>query len=108
MPEVTERITAAQFEAADGVEDWHVVGTGVHARFRTGTFATGVAFIDEIGRLADDMNHHPDVDLRYSTVSISLTTHDVAGLSERDIRLARAISAAARARSVDADPAPAS
>ena len=98
---MAERITPQQFQAADGVEDWRPEGDGVTATFRTGTFAIGVALVDEIGRLADAMDHHPDVDLRYSTVTVRLVTHDVDGLSELDVRLAGQISAAARALEVE-------
>jgi 4a-hydroxytetrahydrobiopterin dehydratase len=102
---MTERITPARFHEADGVEDWRVLAHGACAYFRTGSFASGVALVDEIGRLADAANHHPDVDLRYRGVTVRLMTHDVQGLSERDLSLAREISAAARELGVAADPA---
>jgi pterin-4a-carbinolamine dehydratase len=59
--------------------------------FRTGSFATGVKFVDGIGKVADAANHHPDVDLRYSGVTVRLTADDVDGLSQRDVELARQI-----------------
>ena len=95
----SERLTPAEFLSSDGVDDWHVLIGGViaSADFRTGTFDAGVAFVIEIGRLAAAANHHPDVDLRYTGVTIRLTTHDVDGLSDRDVALAREISQAARA-----------
>jgi 4a-hydroxytetrahydrobiopterin dehydratase len=102
---MTERITAQQFHEAAGLEDWRALFSGACAHFRTGTFATGVALVDAIGRLADAANHHPDVDLRYAGVTVRLWTHDVNGLSERDVELARRISAAARQLAVAADPA---
>ncbi|MGZ4761890.1 MAG: 4a-hydroxytetrahydrobiopterin dehydratase, partial [Ilumatobacteraceae bacterium] len=100
-----EPITPRQFQDADGVGDWRDVGTGGCACFRTGSFDKGVEFVDEIARLADAMNHHPDVDLQYSTVTVRLITHDVMGLSDLDAELARQISAAARALGIEADPA---
>jgi 4a-hydroxytetrahydrobiopterin dehydratase len=103
---VPERITPRQFLESEGVEDWREVGVGACACFRTGTFATGVTLVDEIGRLADALNHHPDVDLQYKTVTVRMITHDVMGLSELDVQLARQISTAACALGVAADPAP--
>jgi 4a-hydroxytetrahydrobiopterin dehydratase len=100
-----ERITPRQFQESDGVEDWREVGIGGCACFRTKSFAKGVALVDEIGRLADDMNHHPDVDLQYGTVTVRLFTHDIMGLSNLDAELARKISDAARALDIEADPA---
>ncbi|MBO9556176.1 VOC family protein [Cellulomonas sp.] len=98
------QITAAQFHDSDGVDDWRVLFGGAHAHFRTGSFATGVALVDAIGELADAMNHHPDVDLRYGGVTVRLISHDVGGLSDRDVRLARQISQAARELDIPTDP----
>jgi 4a-hydroxytetrahydrobiopterin dehydratase len=81
-----------------------VLFNGANAYFRTGSFATGVALVDAIGTLADTANHHPDVDLRYAAVTVRLLTHEVNGLSDRDIALARQISAAARELGVPAEP----
>lgn len=102
---MTERITPRQFHEADGVDDWRVLAGAACAYFRTGSFATGVVLIERIGMLADAANHHPDVDLRYPGVTVRLFTHDVMGLSERDVELARQISAAARELDIPADPA---
>lgn len=101
---MTEGITPGQFHEADGVEDWRVIFEGACAHFRTGSFAAGVALVDAIGRLADAANHHPDVDLRYGGVTVRLMTHEVGGLSERDVELARQISEAAREQDLPADP----
>lgn len=104
LPRMVESITARQFHEAAGVDDWRVLFAGASAHFRTGSFATGVKLVDAIGALADAANHHPDVDLRYPGVTVRLTTHEVDGLSERDVELARQISAAARELDVPADP----
>lgn len=101
---MTERITPQQFHQSDGIDDWRVLFGGACAYFRTGSFATGVALVDAIGTLADAANHHPDIDLRYAGVTVRLITHDVDGLSERDVSLARQISEAARKLNVPADP----
>ena len=83
--------------------DWRVVRDDASTHFRTGSFAAGVALVEAIGRLADAANHHPDVDLRSDGVTVRLRTHDVDGLSERDVELARQISAAARELGVPVD-----
>jgi 4a-hydroxytetrahydrobiopterin dehydratase len=101
---MTERISPREFHEAGGVDDWRVVGGGACAHFRTGSFRVGVTLINAIGDLADAANHHPDVDLRYPGVSVRLVTHEVGGLSSRDIKLARQISAAAQDLGVAADP----
>ena len=58
---MSETITPQRFHEVD----WRVVRDDASTHFRTGSFATGVALVDAIGRLADAANHHPDVDLRY-------------------------------------------
>lgn len=92
---MVERITAGQFHAAEGVDDWRSLYHVVSAHFRTGSLAKGVAFVDEIGRLADAAEHLR-VDLRQTSVTVTLTI--------RDITLARQISAAATRLGLTADP----
>jgi 4a-hydroxytetrahydrobiopterin dehydratase len=103
---MTEPISPERFHASEGVDDWRVLGAGAYARFRTGSFSKGVELVEAIGTLADAMDHHPDVDLRYASVVVRLFTHDVRGLTERDVELARRISAAAWESGIPADPAP--
>ena len=99
---MTDRITAEQFREADGVGDWSVEADTAQALFRTGSFAAGVALIERIGVLADAANHHPDVDLRYPSVAVRLTTHDAGGLTAKDVALARGISQVASELGVSA------
>ncbi|MEU7824918.1 VOC family protein [Catellatospora sp. NPDC049111] len=94
---MTERITAAQFHAADGVEDWRVLYHLVSAHFRTASLAEGIALVGEIGRLAGPAEQQLRVDLRQAGVTVSMTV--------RDIALARGISAAAKELGLVADPA---
>jgi 4a-hydroxytetrahydrobiopterin dehydratase len=101
---MTERISSRQFHEADGVDDWRVVFSGACTYFRTGSFRAGVALVDVISELAEAAHHHPDIDLRYPGVTVRLTTHDVGGLSSRDVGLAQQISAAARELGIAADP----
>jgi 4a-hydroxytetrahydrobiopterin dehydratase len=104
---MTERITPQQFHEAVGIEDWRVLTNVACAHFRTGSFAAGVELVDVIGKLAGAADHHPDVDLRYEGVTVRLTTttpNHFFWLSERDVELARQISAAARELGVPADP----
>ena len=95
-----------RFHESDGVEDWRVVGEGACAYFRTGSFAAGARLVNAISELAGLEDHHPDVDLRYDGVIVRLitVTPEYYGLSERDLELARKISAIAREAGVPADP----
>ena len=84
-------LTADQIEA-EGLSDWTWRDDTISAHFETGDFATGLRLVNQIGEAAEAMNHHPDVDLRYPHVDVTLTSHDVGGVTDRDVRLARRIS----------------
>jgi 4a-hydroxytetrahydrobiopterin dehydratase len=103
---MTDRISPQQFHDADGVEDWRVLGDGACTWFRTGSFASGARLVQAIGELAGLEPQHPDVDLRHDGVTVRLltTADDQWGLSQRDLELARQISALARELGVPADP----
>jgi 4a-hydroxytetrahydrobiopterin dehydratase len=88
-----------------GLGDWRKLARALHARFLTGNFATGLALVAAIGELAEEMDHHPDVVLTYPHVDVKLLSHDASGITERDVRLARAISELASAHGIAADPA---
>lgn len=77
---------------AELLDDWRVLFGVLHARFETGSFATGLRLVDAIGAAAEEVDHHPDVDLSYPRVDVRLTSHDVGGVTQRDVRLARVIS----------------
>jgi 4a-hydroxytetrahydrobiopterin dehydratase len=71
---------------------WSKVLNRLIARYETGDFNTGAALVGKIAEAADEMNHHPDVDLRYPHLTVSLMSHDVDAITPRDIRLATTIS----------------
>jgi 4a-hydroxytetrahydrobiopterin dehydratase len=103
---MTKPITMRQFHETAGVEDWRVVGDGACTYFVTGSFAGGARLVQAISDLDGLEEHHPDIDLRYSGVTVRLLTMTpgYAGLSERDVELARQISAVARDLGLRADP----
>ena len=86
-----------------GLDDWRKVLNRLRARFRTGDFATGVAHVDRIGAAADEADHHPDVSLTYPEVVVTLSSHDVGGITSRDVELARRISGFAAELGASAD-----
>ena len=102
--DVADEITARRFHEAQGVDDWRVVGSGACAYFRTRSFEKGLELANAIGEIAEAANHHPDVDIRYTGVTVRLITHDLRSLTERDLALAQRVSQAARDLDVDADP----
>ena len=85
------KLTGKQI-AAEGLSGWVLLANGLRTRIRSGDFATGLALANAIGRAAEEMNHHPDLDLRYPHLDVRLTSHDENGVTGRDVRLARTIS----------------
>jgi 4a-hydroxytetrahydrobiopterin dehydratase len=96
-------LTFAEVEAA-GLADWRQLFEALRTRFRTGGFNQGLELVTRIAALADAADHHPDVDLRYPHVDVAICSHDVFGVTSRDVDLARAISAAAAELDMEADP----
>lgn len=100
---MTERLTPKDVEAA-GLDDWRLLARALHARFRTGDFATGLRLLNDIGAAAEDANHHPDLDLRYTHLDVALMSHDAIGITQRDVDMARRISELAAAVGVRPQP----
>jgi 4a-hydroxytetrahydrobiopterin dehydratase len=103
---MNDGISPAQFQEAGGTEDWRVVGDGACAYFRTGSFSAGARLVQAIGELTGINDHAPDVDVRHDGVTVRLITiaEDWYGMSQRDVELARRISAVARDLVLSADP----
>ena len=103
---MTDRISPKQFHESEGVEDWRVIGDGACAYFRTGSFVASARLVQAISQLPGVEDHKPDVDLRHDGVTVRLITYtdDYYGVSQRDVEMAREISAAARRLGLSADP----
>ena len=70
---------------------WTRRGEALTKTFAFERFADGIAFVDAIAGAADAMDHHPDIDIRYTKVTCTLSTHDAAGITELDLKLAAEI-----------------
>jgi 4a-hydroxytetrahydrobiopterin dehydratase len=86
------------------LDDWPFFLEQLHARFKTGSFVKGLELVTRITEVAEAANHHPDVVLTYPQVDVTLSSHDVGGVTSRDVDLARQISAIVRELGVE--PAP--
>jgi 4a-hydroxytetrahydrobiopterin dehydratase len=84
--------------------DWRKLAQALHSRFLTGDFAAGLRFVTAVSEAAEEANHHPDLSLTYPHVDVKLVSHDVGGLTQRDVDLARRISEIARVQGIQADP----
>jgi 4a-hydroxytetrahydrobiopterin dehydratase len=70
---------------------WERVGDELHTTVELRDFAAALAFVNAVGAAAEAANHHPDIDIRWNTVRLTLTTHSAGGLTVLDLALAGAI-----------------
>jgi len=97
-------LTAREVEA-EGLAEWRMLFSTLHARYRTRDFATALRLVDLAGADAEERNHHPDLDLTWGRLDVRLSSHDVGGVTQRDVRLARRISELAAEVGATADTA---
>ena len=74
---------------------WARDGDKLAVEFQFPTFMDAIGFVVTVAENAERLNHHPDIDVRYTTVRLVVWTHDQGGLTELDLQLAEAATAAA-------------
>ena len=72
------------------VPDWQIESGELVRTFLFKDFRASLAFVNEIGDLAEKAGHHPDIDVRYNKVRLALVTHDAGGITQKDFDLAAA------------------
>ncbi|WP_104528202.1 4a-hydroxytetrahydrobiopterin dehydratase [Blastococcus saxobsidens] len=88
------RLSPDELSAAmHGLPLWSGDGDGIRRTVELPSFRDAVAAIGAIADVAEEMDHHPDVDLRYRTLHLTLVSHSAGGVSELDLELARRIDA---------------
>jgi len=70
---------------------WERRGDEIRRTWSFADFESSMAFVNKVAALAQAADHHPDIDIRYSKVTLALSTHDAGGLTARDFDLAEAI-----------------
>jgi 4a-hydroxytetrahydrobiopterin dehydratase len=89
-PVLDEATVIAALEADDALQ-WHLMGGKLVKSVVCDGFVGALAFVGAVGELAEEANHHPDIDIRYNRVTLALITHDSGGITRLDLDLARAI-----------------
>jgi len=78
-------------EAIEKLDNWEVVDSGkaIEREFTLNNFQEALDFVNSVGKIAESENHHPDILIfSYKKVKITLSTHEVDGLSEKDFLVA--------------------
>jgi 4a-hydroxytetrahydrobiopterin dehydratase len=72
----------------DELGDWEREGDTIEKTFEFDDFSRAIQFVNDVAKMADRWDHHPDMDIRYSKVRLSLSTHSEGGLTARDFDMA--------------------
>ena len=73
------------------VPEWEFEKKHIERTFESDDFADAIDFVNAVAEVADDEEHHPDIDIRYNKVRLVLSTHSKGGLTELDFALAERI-----------------
>ena len=82
-------------ERLGDLEGWERAGDSLRKEFKLDDFKGSVDFVNRITPEAEEMNHHPDLEISWNTVTVSLSTHSEGGITDNDFALAERIDAQA-------------
>jgi 4a-hydroxytetrahydrobiopterin dehydratase len=89
---MAELLSDEQVEAAlADMSGWTREGDAIRRDVTAPTFADGIALVDRVAVVADERDHHPDIDIRWTTVTFRLSTHSEGGITGNDVEMAREI-----------------
>lgn len=92
MPLLSDDEVTAGLERLEG---WERAGDAIRRTFKLRDFVGSIEFVNWLVEPAEAMNHHPDLEISWNTVTVSLSTHSRGGITERDLELAERIQALA-------------
>lgn len=91
MAEQTDPTTLTRTEAQDGAPGWRLLLGRLMVSVAFADFRSALDFVDAVGEVAEEQGHHPEIDLRWGRVVLAVASHDVGGLTDRDLRFAAAV-----------------
>ncbi len=74
--------------ALGSLPGWSRRGDTLVKSYQFPTFLRGIEFVNRVARAADSADHHPDLDIRYTRVTCTLSTHSAGGITQKDLDLA--------------------
>jgi 4a-hydroxytetrahydrobiopterin dehydratase len=86
MPALTAKQVSLHLKA---VPNWSKHAQTIRRTFKFEGFMLSIAFVRRIAKQAQKINHHPDIDIRFDQVTLTFTTHDAGGITEKDFSVAR-------------------
>jgi 4a-hydroxytetrahydrobiopterin dehydratase len=89
---MTELLDAGALAAGlDELEGWDGTTAGIHKTYVFSDFAGSVAFVNRVAAVAEDLNHHPDITIRWNSVELAIVSHSAGGVTGQCLGLARRI-----------------
>lgn len=89
---MAELLTDAEVAAAlTALPQWRRDGTTLVRTVELPTFPEAIALVDRVARAAEERDHHPDMDVRWRTLTFVCSTHSAGGITARDVDLAEEI-----------------
>lgn len=79
-------------------QGWKKDGESLVKQFRFESFRDSIVFVNRVASIADTLDHHPDIDIRYNRVRLGASTHDAGGITEKDLELADRVDVATSVR----------
>ena len=78
-------------ESLGSLPEWKLEGKEIVRRYEFADFAAAMVFVNRVGEKAEAAGHHPDIDIRYTTVRVARVSHDKGGVTGRDVSMAKTI-----------------
>lgn len=90
MPKLTDEAVNG---ALSTIPKWRLSDSKLIRDFEFADFVAAIRFVNQVADMAESANHHPDIDIRYNHVRLSLISHDTGGITKRDIHFAANVNA---------------
>ena len=86
--------------------EWSELNGAIQRTLQFPNFTEAMRFVNQVADAAEAMDHHPDILIRYNKVTLTLSTHDASGITDKDFDLARQIDTLGAAAQTNAAPQP--
>ncbi len=94
MPTGVKLTEAETEERLKALREWSLVNDAIQRTFQFKGFMEAIAFVNRVAALAEKADHHPDILIRWNKVTLTLSTHDAGGITQKDFDLAKKADAA--------------
>ncbi|MBB1510680.1 VOC family protein [Tessaracoccus sp. MC1756] len=91
-------------DASEQLPQWRYLLGRMHLLVDAGSFDEALSFVNAVAALANEHDHHPEIDVRYNRVHLAVASHDVGAITDRDVRFGTAVTELVRERGFTSEP----